>query len=325
MADILVIGGDLVRRLLPMGRCIGLMEQAFRAASDGSSVQTPRGITKLPGADAGLLGVMPGGMTTPPRFGVKVISVRHGHGHQSHQGGVLLFDNADYAPVALVHAGEITAIRTAAATAVATRALARPDAEVLAILGTGEQAETHLQALSIERRWSDIRIWGRDGEKAASLARHFAKLPCPPRAVASVRDAVAGADVVCTVSASPTPILTADMLAPGMHLNLVGASTAASREVDSGTVAASRLFVDNLAMARGAGGEIITALAEGAISDAHILGEMGQVLLGKIPGRQGDTDITVFKSLGMPVEDLVAVDFIYNEARRLGLGTRCPF
>ena len=326
MSEILVIGRADVRRLLPMARCIALMEQAFRAASDGSTVQGLRGITPVPGGAGGVLGVMPGGLTTPPRFGVKVISVLHGRAAQSHQGGVLLFDAADFAPIAFIHAGEITAIRTAAATAVATRLLARPDASVLAILGTGEQAETHIEAMVLLRRWDEIRIWGRDPAKAARLGQSVGPgAGCPVRAVGSVGEATRGAGVVCTVTASPEPIVAASMIQSGMHLNLVGSSVATSREVDSATLARASLFVDHEAMTRSAGGEFISALQEGAIGSDHIRGEVGAVLLGRVAGRRTDDEVTIFKSLGMPVEDLFAADFIYAEARRLGLGTNAPF
>jgi ornithine cyclodeaminase len=326
MGKILIIGRDLVRRLLPLDRCIELMEQAFRAASDGSAVQGLRGITPVPGGAGGLLGVMPGGLTDPPRFGVKVISVLHGRSAQSHQGGILLFDAADFTPLALIHAGEVTAIRTAAATAVATRVLARADARVLAMLGTGEQAGTHIRALALVRQWDEIRVWGRSYAKARLLVDAIGEAAGGMLRVAeSVAEAVAGAGVVCTVTASATPILTGDMIEPGMHLNLVGASVASAREVDSATVARASMFVDHEAMARSAGGEFIVALQEGAIGLDHIRGELGAVLLGRIAGRQSDDEVTMFKSLGMPAEDLFAADFIYAEARRLGLGTAAPF
>jgi ornithine cyclodeaminase/alanine dehydrogenase-like protein (mu-crystallin family) len=326
MDKLLIVGRALVRRLLPLENCIGLMEQAFRAASDGSAVQGLRGITPVPGDAGGVLGVMPGGLTNPPRFGVKVISVLHGRSAQSHQGGVLLFDAADFAPLALIHAGEVTAIRTAAATAVATRVLARADARVLAVLGTGEQAETHIRALALVRQWDEIRIWGRSRAKALRLAETIGEAAgCTLRVADSVAGAVVGAGVVCTVTASATPIFTADMIEPGMHLNLVGASVASAREVDSATVARASMFADHEAMARTAGGEFITALQEGAIGADHIRGELGSVLLGRMPGRQTAGEVTMFKSLGMPVEDLFAADCIYAEARRLGVGTLAPF
>jgi ornithine cyclodeaminase/alanine dehydrogenase-like protein (mu-crystallin family) len=322
MTDILIIGRDLVRQLLPMGGCIGLMEQAFKSVSDGTSVQGLRAIVAVPNVPGGLLGVMPGGTTVPARFGVKVISVRHGGNTQSHQGGVLLFDSASFAPIALLHAGEITAIRTAAATAAASKLLARPNARILALLGTGEQANTHLEAFRLLQAWDEIRIWGRDTLKAERFAaRHAGTV----RAAASVAAAVAGADVVCTLTASSTPIFTADMLRPGMHLNLVGASVAAAREVDSESVARGSFFVDHEAMTRSAGGEFITALREGLIAETHIRAEVGNVLLGRATGRQSGAEITIFKSLGMPVEDLIAADFIVNQANRLGLGVRAGF
>jgi len=326
MNEILIVGRSLVRQLLPLDQCIGLMERAFRAASDGSAVQGLRGITPVRGGAGGVLGVMPGGLTEPPRFGVKVISVLHGRSAQSHQGGVLLFDAADFAPLALIHAGEVTAIRTAAATAVATRVLARKDARVLAVLGTGEQAETHIRALALVRQWDEVRVWGRSQAKARSLVDTIGEAAgCTVRIADSVAAAVGGAGVICTVTASATPILTADMIEPGMHLNLVGASVARAREVDSATVARASMFVDHEAMARSAGGEFIAALQEGAIGSGHIRGELGAVLLSRVAGRQSDDEVTIVKSLGMPVEDLFAADFIYAAARKLGLGTTAPF
>jgi ornithine cyclodeaminase/alanine dehydrogenase-like protein (mu-crystallin family) len=323
MPDILIIGRDLVRRLLPMGSCIGLMEQAFKSVSDGTSVQGLRAIVPVPNVPGGLLGVMPGGTTVPARFGVKVISVRHGGDTQSHQGGVLLFDSESFAPIALLHAGEVTAIRTAAATAAASKHLARPGARILALLGTGEQATTHLEAFTLLQAWDEIRIWGRDRLKAQRFAARHPDYKL--RTAASVAEAVVGADVVCTLTASATPIFTADLLAPGMHLNLIGASVATAREVDSETVAQGSFFVDHEAMTRSAGGEFITALREGLIAETHIRAEVGSVLLGRAPGRQSAAEITIFKSLGMPVEDLIAADFVVNEAKRLGVGVWAGF
>jgi ornithine cyclodeaminase len=322
MSTLLVLSRDDVRRLLPMARCIELMERAFIAASDGSAVQGLRGITHVPGGAGGVLGVMPGALSDPPRFGVKVISVLHGGTASSHQGGVLLFDAADFAPLAFMHAGEITAIRTASATAVATRVLARPDARVLAILGTGEQAGTHIEALRLLRPWDEIRVWGRNRARAAQLAEQAGG---PARAVPTVAAALRGAGVVCTLTASPTPIIAASMLEPGMHLNLVGASVATSREADSGTVARGALFVDHAAMARSAGGEFLAALQEGAVGPDHIRGELGEVLLGRLPGRRHVEEITLFKSLGMPAEDLMAADYLYRAAQDARAGIPVPF
>jgi len=326
MAEILVVGRDHVRQILTMAVCIDLMAQAFRAASDGSAVQGLRGITKLPDAAGGLLGVMPAGLTIPPRFGVKVISVLHGRAAQSHQGGVLLFDTADYSPLALIHAGDITGIRTAAATAVATRTLARANSRRLVILGTGEQAETHLGALCTLQSWDEIRIWGRTTAKAEHLAAAFTGGGAARMLVCeNIVDAMAGADVVCTVTAAAEPIITAAMIEPGMHLNLVGASVPWTREAESGVMAQGRIFTDHAEMARTASGDFLMAVADGTISPTHLLGELGAVLLGRIAGRTGAQDVTIFKSIGMPVEDLLAANYIYAQARADGLGTRAPF
>jgi ornithine cyclodeaminase len=193
-------------------------------------------------------------------------------------------------------------------------------------LGTGEQAETHIRAMALLRQWDEIRVWGRSAAKARLLAAAMHGVAhCDVRAVESVAAAVANAGVVCTLTASVTPIFTADMIEPGMHLNLVGSSVATAREVDSATVARASMFVDHAAMTRSAGGEFIAALQEGMIGADHIRGEIGEVLLGRVAGRRSGGEVTLFKSLGMPVEDLVAADFIYAAARRSGLGTLAPF
>jgi ornithine cyclodeaminase len=180
--------------------------------------------------------------------------------------------------------------------------------------------------LALVRQWDEIRVWGRSQAKARLLVDRIGDAAgCSLCIANSVGEAVSGAGVICTVTASATPIVTADMVEVGMHLNLVGASVASSREVDSATVARASLFVDHEAMARSAGGEFIAALQEGAIGPGHIRGELGSVLLGRVAGRQSDDEVTMFKSLGMPVEDLFAADFIYSAARRLGLGTAAPF
>jgi len=321
MPEILILSREHVHQLLPMADCIALMEQAFRAVSAGTAIQALRGITAVPNVPGGLLAVMPGALADPASFGVKIISVHHGLGTQSHQGGVLVFDSTSFAPIALLHAGEITAIRTAAATAAAAKHLARADCRILALLGTGEQAVSHLEAFTHLQPWREIRIWGRDFAKAQALAASYPQL----RPAATIKEAVTGADVICTLTASPTPIFTADLLAPGMHLNLVGSSTPANREIDSHTLARATLFVDHEAMTRSAGGEFIAALKEGVITESHISGEIGAVLLGNIPGRQSAGEITIFKSLGMPAEDLIAADYIIKQAHRLNLGTKAEF
>ncbi len=335
-----IIDRATVRELLPMGECIELMERAMTALSAGATRQLLRQIMPLehvPGASGpessgpessgAAFGVMPG--TSPETFGAKLLSVYPGNfakGRQSHQGFVALFDPASGEPVAILHAGEITAIRTAAASAAATRALARADARRLAILGYGEQAHTHAHAMSQVRRLSAIALWGRSTERAGLLARTLeAELSVPVRVCDTARDAVASADIVCAVTAAPEPILQGAWVAPGAHVNLVGSSTAASREADDDLVARARVFADHRAGVLAQGGEVRHAIAAGRIGEDHVLGEIGQVMSGVLTGRAGDADVTVYKSLGAIAQDLFSGWGVYRRALAEGRGLEAPF
>jgi ornithine cyclodeaminase len=267
----------------------------------------------------GLLGVMPGILGSPgdddpnrPVAGVKVITVmpgNHAHGEESHQGVVVLFEQERGRPLAVLDATAVTAIRTAAASAVATRALAREDAGDLAILGSGTQARSHLEAMRAVRTLRRVRVWSRNPESA----RRFAEEEGVETA-ASAREAVEGADLICTVTAATSPILQGDWISPGAHVNAVGACTPKARELDSAAVARSRLFVDRLESALAEAGDFLLAREEGAVTDAHILGELGEVLEGRVPGRRSAEEITLFKSLGIAVEDLAAGRHVYRKA-----------
>ena len=322
---LLIIDRETVRDLLPMAVCVELMDEAMTALSGGRTAQLLRQI--LPLADGAAFGVMPG--ATADAFGAKMISVFPGNfarGLQSHQGFVALFDPASGAPVAILHAGEITAIRTAAASAAATRALARPDASRLAILGYGEQAQTHARAIACVRPLSAVTVWGRSPDRAAAFAeRVTAELGLAVTTAGSVRAAVAGADIVCAVTASAEPILEGAWIAPGTHVNLVGSSTAATREADDALVARSRLFADHRAGVLAQGGEVIHAIAAGLIDEAHVLGEIGQVIAGTLAGRLGAGDVTVYKSLGAVTQDIYSGWSIYRRALAESRGTAAPF
>jgi ornithine cyclodeaminase len=262
-------------------------------------------------------------------FGAKVLSVYPGNfalGIQSHQGFVALFDPTHGAPVAILHAGEITAIRTAAASAAATDALARQDAHRLAILGYGEQAHTHARAMALVRPLRGIVLWGRSPERVAVLARSLEReLSLPVRLAGSVREAVAEADIVCAVSAAPDPILEGAWVAPGAHVNLVGSSTAATREADDALVARGRLFADHREGVLRQGGEVIHAIAAGLVGEDHVLGEIGEVMAGSLDGRRADDDITIYKSLGAIVQDLFSGWYVYQRALAEGRGFPASF
>ena len=307
-----------VEALLPMAECIEVVEEALRALARGDALQPLRSALWMPDRH-GLLGVMPGilgslggGDPNDPVTGVKVITVmpgNHAHGEESHQGVVVLFEQERGRPLAVLDATAITAIRTAAASAVATRALAREDAGDLAILGSGTQARSHLEAMRAVRTLRRVRVWSRNPESARRFAQDEGVEAAP-----SAREAVQGADLVCTVTAATSPILQGDWISPGAHVNAVGACTPKARELDAAAVARARLFVDRRESALAEAGDFLLAREEGAVTDAHILGELGEVLEGRVPGRQSGEEITLFKSLGIAVEDLAAGRHVYRKA-----------
>ncbi|MBX7249827.1 MAG: ornithine cyclodeaminase family protein [Caulobacteraceae bacterium] len=310
------IDRDEVARRLTYPVCIPVVREAMIALSEGRTIQLLRAIIELsPGR---LYGTMTGAMGSVGPFGSKLISVFHDNfakGVQSHQGVVVLFDPESGAPVCVLHAGEITAIRTAAASAVATDALARPEARRLAVLGYGEQAATHCRALREVRPIESIRVWGRSPERAAAFAgRMSAELNLPVEAVSDAHSAVADADIVCTVSAAAEPILMGDWLRPGTHVNIVGSSRAGPVEVDDALVLRSRLFADSREGVLAQGAEFLAAKARGLIGDDHVLGEIGDVLSGRIEGRRSVDDVTAYKSLGHIVQDLASAWLLYRQA-----------
>ncbi|HEY2177306.1 MAG TPA: ornithine cyclodeaminase family protein [Caulobacteraceae bacterium] len=293
-----------VGRRLTYEAAIALVREAMIAFSAGRTRQLLRSI--LPLAGERMFGVMPGALGEAAPFGAKLISVFPGnfsHGLPSHQGLIVLFDPESGAAVCAVDAGEVTAIRTAAASAVATDALARPDARRLAILGYGEQATTHLRALTKVRPISEVAVWGRSPERAARFAAAMeAELGLPCAALADAHAAVAQADIVCTLTAATDPILAGAWLAPGSHVNLVGAGHAGQAEADAEVIVRSLFIADSREGVEAQGGEFRRARAAG--HDVAIAGEIGEVLAGTRPGRQDVDEITVYKSLGHVVQDL---------------------
>jgi ornithine cyclodeaminase/alanine dehydrogenase-like protein (mu-crystallin family) len=292
--------------------CIPIVRDAMIAFSRGETRQVLRSI--IPLSEGRLFGVMPGALGAHAPFGAKLISVFQENsaiGRPSHQGLVVLFDHESGAPVCVLDAAEITAIRTAAASAVATDALARKDARHLAILGYGEQAATHARAISRVRNLESITIWGR------SLAQRMqAELGLPVATAEGVKEAVAKADIVCTVTAAAEPILKGDWVRPGTHLNLVGSGHAGPAEVDNDLVIRSRFIADSREGVLAQGAEFLRAKAAGLIGDDHIVAEIGEVLAGKIEGRRSAEEITVYKSLGHVVQDLASALWLYAESEK---------
>jgi ornithine cyclodeaminase/alanine dehydrogenase-like protein (mu-crystallin family) len=325
---LLIVGSADVKRALSMSDCIDAVDRAMRALSSGGADVPLRTVMKLPGG-RNFFGVMPGYLSKPQGLGTKIITIFPDNaklGLSSHVGLVLLFDSEIGFPLAVMDAGEVTAIRTAAASAVATRALARDDASHLAIIGTGEQAITHLEAISQVRTLKSVRVWGRSPEKAAAFAReHGSRLGLAIEASGSVEAAVRSANIICTVTSSREPILNGAWLPKGAHVNLVGASQQSSREADNDVVAVSRFFVDSRVSARAEAGELKHAIEAGLVTESHILGEIGEVLNGTVVGRTSSQDITVYKSLGVAAQDMAAARVIYDRAMRDGIGMKVPF
>jgi ornithine cyclodeaminase len=305
-----------VRERLTYEVCIPLVRQAMIAFSRGETRQHLRSI--LPLSEGRVFGIMPGALGEHAMFGAKLISVFAGNfakGIQSHQGVVVLFDGESGAPICIAHAGEVTAIRTAAASAVATDALARPDAARMAILGYGEQAHTHARAISRVRKLEAITVWGRDPARAKAFAKSVeAELGLPVFVASTVRQAVTGVDIVTAVTNAREPILEGAWLAPGTHVNLVGSSGAGPAEADHEVVVRSRFIADSREGVLAQGAEFLRAKAAGLVDDSHVVGEIGQVLAGDLEGRQSRDQITVYKSLGHVVQDLAAAKALYESA-----------
>jgi ornithine cyclodeaminase/alanine dehydrogenase-like protein (mu-crystallin family) len=310
------IDREEVARRLTYEVCIPIVRGAMIAFSRGETKQLLRSI--IPLSEGRLFGVMPGAMGTHGVFGAKLISVFHenfARGVQSHQGLVLLFDPESGAPVCAVHAGELTAIRTGAASAVATDALARKDARRMALLGYGEQAGTHARAISKVRKLESIVVWGRSPERAHAFAKRTqAELSLPVSLADNAREAVAETDIVCTLTSAHEPILHGAWVRPGTHVNVVGSGFAGPAEVDNDLVVRSRFIADSREGVLQQGAEFLRAKAARLVGDDHVVGEIGQVLAGSIPGRQSDEQITVYKSLGHIVQDLSTAWALYTRA-----------
>ena len=300
------IGWEEVARRLTYPACIRIVRDAMVALSRGETRQLLRSV--LPLADGRMFGVMPGALGLRAPFGAKIISVfpeNFALGRQSHQGVVLLFDPASGAPVCAVHAGELTAIRTAAASAVATEILARREARTLAILGYGRQAATHARAMREVRSIESITVWGRSEPRARSFAaRMSAELGIPVVATPTARDAVERADVVCTVTAAAEPILRGAWVSPGTHVNVVGSSYPGPVEIDDDLVVRSRFIADYREAVLQQGAELLRAKEAGLVGDDHVVAEIGEVLDGRVAGRRSDDEVTLYKSIGHVVQDL---------------------
>lgn len=323
---LLIVGAEDTERLLGYEDCIRLVREAMIALARGETRQPLRNIVDL--NDGNAFGVMPGAMLGDT-FGAKIVSVYPGNfalGKHSHQGIVVLFEPEGGAPVAIIDGSIITAIRTAAASAAATEVLARPGPSRLAILGYGEQAWRHVAAVRHVRPITGVSVWGRSVDQAERFAlRVREELGLDAEAAPDVASAVAEADIICTTTAAEEPILALADVKPGTHINVVGSSRAGPTEIANDLVAASRFIADYRPGVLAQGAEFLNAKAAGVVDDAHVVGEIGEVFDGKLAGRTGEDEITIYKSLGHIVQDLASGWHVFEAARAKGLGTTAPF
>jgi ornithine cyclodeaminase/alanine dehydrogenase-like protein (mu-crystallin family) len=325
MTDTVILTQPQVRALLPMRACMDLMATTLSSLSRGEGVNPLRWPMWIPDR-RGLIGMMPGMSDDPEALGLKVVAVfpgNHGTQYDSHQGVVLLFDPQNGLPLAIMDASEITAIRTAAVSGMVTERLARADASVVSIIGSGVQARTHLEAMAEARTLTEVRVFSRSEEnRTRFVKRASSTYDFPVRAMASAEEAVRESDIVCTVTSSKEPVLLGAWLEPGMHVNAAGSSVKPARELDTQAVVRSKLFVDRKESTLNEAGDFLYPKEEGAIDDSHIVAEIGEILLGNHPGRGSDGEVTLFKSLGLAVEDLAAGHYVWERALAEGVGTR---
>jgi ornithine cyclodeaminase/alanine dehydrogenase-like protein (mu-crystallin family) len=325
----LVLTQAEVEELLPMRECIDAMEDVLVALHRGELHQPLRMVVRPPGADE-LMVVMPthrGGQNAA--WGLKVVCISPGNpalGLDAHQGAVVLFDGETGEVRAMMNASAVTAIRTAAVSGVATRLLAHEDARELAVIGAGVQARSHLEAMAAARPFERARVYARSREHSEALASSASRsLGLRVEAAPSAEGAVRGADVVVTATSSPDPVLDRGWLSEGAHVNAVGACLPTIRELDTATVAAARLVVDRRESALSEAGDVVIPIQEGAFGPEHIAAELGEIASGDVPGRTSRSELTVFESLGLAVEDLAAAQLVLKRAEEAGAGTRVEF
>ncbi len=311
----ILLSASDVRRLLPMPACIDAMDRAMRATTEGRVAIAPRRFEPLVDG-SGTLGLMPGSTTNPAVYGAKVVSIHPANpakGLPMIQGLVILFDHGTGRPVAVMDGAEITGIRTAAASGLATRELANPEARTLGILGYGVQAANHIDAVLAVRKIATVLVWGRSQEKAkAFVEAHAARIGIAIQTAS--QEQACGCDVVCATTSATQPVLFGKWLKPGSHINLVGTHTRDAREADGQAIAHSAVYVDLMESARNEAGDILMAVDDGLIELTDVVGEIGQVLNGAVRGRLGPEDITLYKSVGIVSQDLFAADSVYRAA-----------
>ena len=312
-----------VRAVLPMPDLITAMEGAVSKFSAGAVTQPVRTVLEV-GPDKAYFGVMPAALDEPAAVGAKLVTVyakNHDRGLPSHLATILLLDHATGALAAVVDGRYITEARTAAVSAVSVKHLARPDASVLGIVGSGVQARSHLEAIRHVRTLKDIRVWSPHAlHRDAFVLEMSDATGLPIRGVASAELAARGADIVVLATASRTPVVSDVDIDPGTHIAAVGACRPDQREMPTALMARARVFVDSRAAAEKESGDILIPQREGAFGKDHVAGELGELVAGKVQGRTSKQDVTVFKSLGLAVEDVVTARLVVDRAQAAGLG-----
>jgi ornithine cyclodeaminase/alanine dehydrogenase-like protein (mu-crystallin family) len=326
---VLVLDTKDVERLLTLDHCIELMAATLADLARGTFHQPLRMVVRPPNAK-GLLGLMPAYRASDPAaYGLKAICVFPENpklGKDAHQGCVMLFNGETGELMALMNASPITAVRTAAVSAVATRLLAREDACELAIVGSGVQARSHLAALSRVRQIKRARVVSRNREHADKFVDEMKGLfSFEIVAADTAKEALNGADIVVTVTNSHEPVIDHQWISPGAHINAIGTHSAAGREIDGSTMSAARLYVDRRESALNESGDFVLAMKEDLIGPDSIVGELGEVLIGTKRGRESTEEITLFKSLGLAVEDLACAEYLFRKASEEGAGTWVKF
>lgn len=313
---------------MPMDRCIDLMADAMRAVSRRQVALSPRNTHALIDK-SGFLGTMPGSCLVPRTFGCKVMSVIPGNasaGRSTLNGVLLLFDAETGAPAALIHGATLTALRTAATSALATRLLARSDAKILTVFGNGVQAAEHIDAICRVRNIERIIVWSRSTERgSAFVASQQSRRSIPVIFDADAARATAAADIICTTTAASTPIVSGQWVRPGTHLNLIGSHDPKSAEADVSLIAAAGVYVDQFEQALRDAGEIVQAVDSGAINESWLRGELGQLVDSLVKGRSHADEVTIFKSVGLLAQDLVAAEYLERQAREQNLGAAHEF
>jgi len=313
---------------ITMEECITVMENIFIQLEEDQAFNPLRSAMLIPGEN-GLLSMMPGYVNKQDIMGVKSVSVYPENaniGLESHQGSVTLFNALNGTPLAIMDAGQITAIRTAAVSGLATRILAKKNSKILAILGSGIQAKTHIEAMTTILNLEEIRVWSKNKKNAKKLVEEQRKkYAIPFRPFDTVNEAIYNADIICTTTAAVEPILQGNYLMQGVHINAVGSSVRNTRELDGFAIKLSKLYVDKIESTINESGDFLMAKQEGTIDDNHIIGTLGEILTKQKKGRNNINDITLFKSLGLAVEDIATAFFIYDKYVKSNKGNWVEF